>query len=260
MCNDPLLRSFRNIGFNVVRLPSASFAPFLLLESEGHRRVRVVGELGADLTAASAPLPAIESDVTVANVAVTTSSRVKGSVVVRFLDPFLGLLGILPSASASLAQEKDVSITITDVKRDAIRPGQLAGYLEDNLSAQSNHIRRIAAQKELFVTTAVLKSNSFSITLGRETASQLSAGASAAPVQVQVAADRGSAGRQVISFSGGQSLVFAFQAARLQYEDGEYLDYASASGLIGYQRPAESSGFSPGDLRLDDDALEPFTE
>jgi hypothetical protein len=258
VCNDPLLRSFRNIGFNVVRLPSASFAPLLLLESEGHRHVRVVGELGADLTAASTPLPAIDSNITVANVAITTSGRVKGSVVLRFLDPFLGLLGILPSASASLAQEKDVSITITDVKRDAIRPGQLARYLEDKLTARSNHVRRIAEQKELFVTTAVLKSNSFSITLGRETASQVSAGVSAAPVKVQVAADRSSAGRQVISFSGGQALAFAFQAVRLQYEDGEYLDYASANRLTGYQRPAESSGFSPGDLRLDDDALEPF--
>jgi hypothetical protein len=258
MCNDPLLRSFRNIGFNVVRLPSASFAPFLLLESEGRRSVRVVGQLGADLVAAAAPLPAIEPDIPVANVAVTASGRVKGSVMLRFLDPFLGLLGVLPSASASLARANDVSITITDVRRDAIRPGQLARYLEDGLTAHSDHIRRIAEKEELFVTTAVLKSSSFSIALGRDAASQLSAGVSTGPGKVQVTGDRSSAGRQVISFSGGQPLAFAFQAARLQYEDGEYFDYTSASGLAGFQRPAEPSGFAAGDLRLDEDALEPF--
>jgi hypothetical protein len=258
MCNDPLLRSFRNLGFNVVRLPSATFAPLLLLESDGRRRVRVVGQLGADLAAAGASLPEIDRDVAVADIAVTASGRVKGDVVLKFLEPFLSPLGVAPSASAALARANDVSVAVTDVRRDAIRPGELARYLEEGTTAHSVHVRRVAERNELYVTTSVLKSSSFSTTVGRDTASELGVGASAPVGTVRIATGRESAGRQVVSFRGSQPLAFAFQAARLRFEDGEYLDYASATGLAGFELPAGASGPSPSQLLLDQDALEPF--
>jgi hypothetical protein len=61
-----------------------------------------------------------------------------------------------------------------------------------------------------------------------------------------------------VSFKGGASLSFAFQAIKLLYEDGQYVDFATARGLSGFALPAPDGLTGPveGMLALDEDLIE----
>jgi hypothetical protein len=108
------------------------------------------------------------------------------------------------------------------------------------------------------VVTSVLKSNAFQLTVGRETAQNVMAGAAGGAVgKATVEARRSDATHEQIAFTGPEALSFAFGAARLLFEDGEYADYASAQGLTGFEA-GTGVGSGIGELLLDADVLEPF--
>jgi hypothetical protein len=258
-CNDPLVRSFRDYGYNVIRLPSASFTPLLLLESDGRRVLRSIGPLETELpSTAGRPLPDVRTNVPVADLTVTSSKRFAGKVVADFLAPLLAAMGGGVGLSAGLSRGSDLVVSLREVYRDSVAPGEVTRYLEAGIGAASEHARRAADSNQLWLATAILKSATFDVTMGRDLAQGFKAGAPelAGAVDLHLEADTAQAGRSVVSFTGPRQLAFAFQAVKLLYEDGEYVDYQSGTGLVGYELPGDEGYAVPGQLLLDDDLVE----
>lgn len=256
-CDDPLLRAFKAYGYNVVRLPSASFTPLLLLESDGRRTTRRIGPVALELPGLSPEaLPRLHEDDPAPDLAVQTTRQFSGRLVADFLGPILALMGADLGVSGALGDARGLSIVLRDVRRDWVDVGELARYLESGVGAGSRHVMEAANQGHLYVVNAILKSASFATGVDREVARQVQARASIAgplEVAVQHSGERGDS--TVVSFTGRTPLTFAFQAVRLVYEDGVYTDFATAKGLSGYAMPGAELPVE-GMLVLDDDLVE----
>jgi hypothetical protein len=255
-CDDPLIRAFQRLGYNVLRMPSASFAPLLLLESDGSRQTRPIGPLEDELPSPTGRLPEVRRDDAAPDIAVTRTRRLGGELGVGFLEPILALMGA-PVIAGALSGARKLSIVLTNVRRDWVQPGGLARYLESGAVAGSEHVSKATEDNRLFTVTSVLKSTSLATVVDREVAQSIRAEAAAPgiPVKVEVEQSRETADSSVLTFTGGMPLAFAFQAVRLIYEDGIYSDYATAMGLSGHAW-ATDAGPVEGMLLLNDDLNE----
>jgi hypothetical protein len=256
-CDDPLVRAFRRLGYNVLLAPSANFAPLLVLESDGHRRVAPIGPLKHELPApADHPLPTVHQNDAAPNITVTRTRRLDGKLGVDALARLLAPLGV-PGVAGALSRASGLEIVLKDVRRDWSSSGDVARYLESGAQAGSEHVRNATADSRLFVVTSILKSASLSTIVTRKVAESIEAeaGVPGSPVDISLEETAASSHSTVVTFTGQSALSFAFQAVRLIYEDGVYTDYASAHGMSGYALEAES-GAAEGMLLLDDDLIE----
>jgi hypothetical protein len=254
LCDDPLDRAFRSLGYNTVRYPSVVYAPLLVLESDRHREVRAVGSLPVELPS-SEPVPQIMTGQAAPDIGVTSTRRLSGKVGAQVVQPILSALGVGGGVSAALERGSGMTINLTGVSRDAISSGDLAAYLEGEIVPRSRHVAETAAAGRLFVVTGVLRSATLAVVVDANVAAQLQASLQVPQmVDVKVTPGREEASSRTMSFHGGTPLSFAFQAVRLLYADGVFMDYRTANGLAGFELPQQPSGGIADDglLRLDE--------
>jgi hypothetical protein len=258
LCSDPLIRAFKGYGYNVVRLPSMQFTPLLLLESDGRRTAHAIGPIDRNLPAHSAcALPTVHRDGQAPDLDVKTTNQVRGRIAAGFLGPVLAAMGADANAAVTLASARSVVIALRDVRRDWVELGEVAEYLESGTGPGSIHVREAARRGGLFVVTAVLKSKDFSVSVDRSVAEQVRASVPAAgPVTTSIEETVEQTESSVVSFRGRLPLSFAFQAVKLLYEDGQYVDFMTAKGLSGFALAASAPGMVEGMLGLEDDLVE----
>lgn len=258
LCDDPLVRAFRRYGYNVVGLPSPRFTPLLVLESDGRKSARPIGPLERELAATgSIEPPPITRDEPAPDLAVKVTRRLDPRVALDFLTPVLESIGIGSSVTAALGRSRSIEIAVRNPVTDRVEVGDLARYLESEIRPGSRHVQQAAEAGHLYVVTSVLKSRSVAVTTSRSAAQEAKAVASvsaAASVEVQVASGRHD--DAMVTFTGPAPLGFAFQAVRIVYEDGEYTDFLTANGLIGFAHPGDQTGPQEGMLLVDDDLLD----
>lgn len=258
LCDDPLDRAFRNLGYNTLRYPSTRYTPLLLLESHTHRSVRAVGALSTELWSA-ATVPPVLSSQPAPDVGLTSTRRMSAKVGATIAQPILTALGVSGGVSSALESASGLTIVLKDVSRDGIELGDLAAYLEEDPQARSQHVAEQAAAGRLYVVTNVLRSPTLTIVIDRRSAAQLEATARVPQgVELSLEPQRDTSESRTVTFRGGAALTFAFQAVRLVSEGGAYMDYRTAHGLTGFELPSsrESATRDDGLLRLS----EPLTD
>jgi hypothetical protein len=258
LCSDPLVRAFKGYGYNVIRLPSAQFTPLLLLESDGRRAVHAIGPIDRNLPALSVRgTPSVHRDDLAPNLDIKTTGHVRGQIAASVLGPVLAAMGAGDDVSVALARARSVVMALRDVRRDWVELGEVAEYLESGTEHGSVHVREAARRGELFLVTAILKSREFSVDVDRSVAEQFGALApSIGPVTVSINEKAERSDSSVVSFTGTTPLAFAFQAVKLLYEDGQYVDFATAKGLSGFAQATSMRGIVEGLLALNDDLVE----
>lgn len=255
-CDDPLVQAFRRIGYNVVRYPSLSYRPLLVLESDGRRAVRLIGPLETEL-ASTAALPPISTGQPAPDIGIQSTRILSGKLALDALQPLLSAIGANATASAAVTETSAASVSLRGVTRDSVATGDLARYLEGDVRAGSSHVEEAAARGELYVVTGVLRSATLSIRLDTTAARQAQISVSpndalTVAVGPEHAIDRSSE----LSFVGPQTLAFAFQAVKLVYEHGLYLDFETARGLSGFELRSDDDGPAEGTLMIDDGLVE----
>jgi hypothetical protein len=256
-CDDPLIKAFKTYGYNILRLPSASFCPLLVLESGGRRAVKALGPIAQELPPlSSSTLPPIHQDDAVPDIGLRRTKKVSGKGVANFLNPVFTLLGLDAGFGAIIQETQEISIVLRSVKRDWIARGDLARYFESGTGAGSRHVSEAAERGRLYLVTSILKSRDFGVSVRPEVSRRLQIQAeTAGPVGVSVDLAASDGSTQLVIFTGHQALTFGFQAIRLVYEDGAYSDFASAAGIVGYELPA-SGAPTEGTLVVDEDLVE----
>jgi hypothetical protein len=255
-CDDPLVLAFRRIGYNVVRFPSLSYRPLLLLESDGRRAARSVGPLETEL-ASTGPPPSISTAQPAPDIEIQTTRKLSGKLALDVLRPLLAAIGANATASASVTETSAASVSLQAVTRDSVAPGDLARYLEGDVRARSSHVEDAAASGRLYVVTGVLRSAALSLRLDAAVARQAQVSVSPGDaLQVTVGPEDSTDRSCELTFVGPQALAFAFQAVKLVYEHGIYMDFETAHGLSGFELRSAGDGPPEGALMMDDGLVE----
>jgi hypothetical protein len=256
LCDDPVVQAFRGLGYNVVKYPSTTYEPLLLLESDGRRAVSVVGPLVAELGTDDAP-PRIFTGEPAPDIGLKSTRKFSGKVAADVLQPLLAALGVGATLSATVTRTTSASVSLRGVTRDRIIMGDLARHLEGDIQPGSRHVEEVAARGRLFVVTSVLRSATLSTVVDASVVREVGLSATLpGAVNVSVAPVGSDEGSCMLSFIGPVALAFAFQAVRLVYDAGEYMDFATARGLSGYELPATDGDLAEGLMLLDDPLVE----
>jgi hypothetical protein len=220
------------------------------MELADTRRVAAIGPLKSELKPASGQsFPVTRRDRRVADWSRDSTNKLSPKAALRFLDPVLSALGVSPKLGASLSKARGIGISLREVYRDAFVSGDVARYLEAGVTAGSTHLEQVARRGRLCLVTAILKSAAVRISVDHDSSSTLdveAAHVATGEVEIQ------RTDKQTLLLTGPERLAFAFKAIRLQYEDGEYVDYTSADGVVGFELRADSDEPEGGAIVQDD--------
>ena len=225
-CNDPYVKTLRDFGYNVIRLPRADVRPLQLLAKQGDSLNRI-GELTTVLHAgAHVPLPKIVENTRVAAVSGGRTGDLSLGIGVSVLGSVIGAMGGSKlGLDLKYQSAKSVAFEFPDVFEDRVEIALLDQFLADaDVSPFAAHVGKLLDADQLFVTTAALKSTKVSVEAKRskDTALDVSVPEIQKVVGGNVKVGGQSEVTSKVTYEGSVPLVFGFQAARLFYEDGHY--------------------------------------
>ena len=160
-CGDPYIKELRSRGYNVVRLPKADIRPLQLLSKRGDTLDRI-GELITVLPPTGpVPLPPVKLDTPVAGLSGQRSGELSLGVGLSVLGSVIGAMGGSKlGLDLSYKNAKSVTFEFTDVLEDRVEIAALDQYLAvADVSPFSSFVGKLLEADQLYVTTAVVKSN-----------------------------------------------------------------------------------------------------
>lgn len=249
-CQESATDYLRALGYCAVRVPKSDVLPLLLLSRAG-RVLDRFGRLDTVLVGGgSVPLPPIQTDLPAANISGRSSSALRLGVGLSILGDFLSAIGVSPvGLEAAYSRASRVSFEFRDVVEDRIEIAALDRYLADaDLNTHTVHAARLLDSDDLYVVTSTLKTDKILVKAwdSQERSVALDVSAVQDIVGAQVGVSASGEEEQLITFAGPARLVFAFQACRMRYVDGDYRALAPAN------RVSMRDGVLPG---ADDDLL-----
>jgi len=225
-CNDPYVKTLRDFGYNVIRLPRADVRPLQLLAKQGDGLNRI-GDLTTVLRAgAHVPLPKIIENTPVAAVSGGRTGDMSLGIGVSVLGSVIGAMGGSKlGLDLKYQNAKSVAFEFPEVFEDRVEIALLDQYLADaDVSPFAAHVGKLLDADQLFVTTAALKSTKITVEARRSNDTALDV---SVPEIQQVVGGNVKVGGQAevtskVTYQGSVPLAFGFQAARLFYENGHY--------------------------------------
>jgi len=238
ICTDPLVKAYKDEGFNLLRVPRADFSPLLLLYSDGRSGLAPLGRLPTELPG-TGRVPRVSRNEPMADISRNRTSRLHISVGTEVIASLLTAAGIpgAPTVAAELTREDRVAIVLKNVTRDSIQVGDLADYVESGLSPRTGHVRSLGERGKLYVVTTVARSDSIQIETATSTAARVKAAASAGPFTPDVELPGSASGRATVTYPSKDVLTFGFRAIQLASRDGRWGVYSDVHGKIAYALP-----------------------
>jgi hypothetical protein len=220
-CRDPLSDELHKRGYSLVRLPEASLHARMLMGRKSANLFRL-GDL-ATFFESDMDAPTIRNSATVAPIDVTETGRLDGRLGARIVATILG--SNKPELEARLAKTRRFRLKISNISKEYVELGDVDEFLgAAKLKDTVKTIERLMSLDALFVISAVLKTPS--VTVESETADQIAGGIGLIEVHsgvsgtVRVQANQRDSSHMLIK--SDEPVVFAFQAAKLLFMDGDY--------------------------------------
>ncbi|HQV68302.1 MAG TPA: hypothetical protein PLJ62_06370 [Thermoflexales bacterium] len=235
-CVDPYINLLKSNGYNVVRLPRADFAPLLLLAKEDGKDLNRMGHI-KDLLIGAAP-PRVKLNTPAASISGQRTATINTGIGLTLLGTFISALGGgQVGLDAQFKNTSSIAFEFPEVFADDVDVTKLDQYLgKAQINPNSKQMALLLDLDALYVVTGIIKAKKFSV--DTTSASTGSAGLNAPVIQqivgakIQVSKDANSASK--LSFEGQQMLTFGFQARRLVYDGGDYIQLAAvAPGSVG---------------------------
>lgn len=245
-CNDPFLSLLKAFGYSVVRLPRPDLAPLRLLARLG-ADLEELGPVEAVLRPGPhVALPAVSRDRPCPALSGQRSASLDAGLGLSLLASLVTALGGAPQVARLVGRRaRRVSFVFEGVREDSVALVDVDRYLGDaRIDPEPRHLRRLLEADDLYLTTSVVKSRAFSITLSDESGGAIEVDLPAATaivgatVQVSVA----QASECGVRFEGREALGFGFRAVRLFYDNGRYTAFKPlAPGDLALERVAPAS-------------------
>lgn len=222
---DPALTYLSSFGYNVIKLPKSDFSPLMVL-ARSNKSLQRVGQLTSVFKPGASPLPTISANNAAASISGQRSSDLKVGIGLSILGGLISALGgSTLGLSASYQKARTIAFELADVVEDRVDFGQLDAFLADaDGQPFSPTISRLLEDDEIFVTTAVLRSNKVLVEGKTEGGHGL---ALDIPIVQQAVGGKlelklASGSQSKIYYEGDQPLAFGFQAVRVIMENGVF--------------------------------------
>jgi hypothetical protein len=248
-CSDPRLTYLNSYGYNVVKLPRAGIEPLQVIGKD-HGSLEDLGPLSTIWQATSSP-PALQGPNVAASVNGQKTDDLKLSVGLDILASVLqGMGAASPKVAVAYTDARSVQFTFANVTETVVMPLDVGHYLSagdlDSASPFASYF--LDHEKQAFVITSVLKSNSITVTAKQDSGTTISVDI---PVIEQIVGANVSVGTSStnngdITFKGAQPLTFGFKVFGITYGGGHWQVYgqpASGGSALGLGT-LDSPGFS----------------
>jgi hypothetical protein len=232
-CQESATSYLRALGYCVVRFPKSDVLPLLLLAKSG-RMLDRFGRLDTVLVGdGSVPLPQIQANLPVANISGRSSSALRLGIGLSILGDVLSAMGASPlGLEAAYGKASRISFEFRDVVEDRVEVAALDRYLSAaDLNTHTTNAARLLESDDLYVVTSTLKTDKVLVKAwdSHERAVDLDLSAVQQVVGGQIGVSVSGEQEQLITYAGPARLVFAFQACRVRYVDGDYRSLAPAN-------------------------------
>jgi hypothetical protein len=224
ICRDKSTTFLRDLGYNVVRHPTARISPLDLIGVQKGESL-YLGHLNQLVGAENDGLPEIERNVKSAEIRSEESSRMSIAIGANILGNLIGALGGNLGVRTSYTDAQRISFAFKNVLNDLVVPLDVGDYLREAQVDAANLILQqyVLGRGVLYLITRTVKSREFTVRYERKNQTDASVDVRVLKdlvgtnVEVEAAAERSS----VISFSGRTPLVFGFQCFRVGVSEGD---------------------------------------
>jgi hypothetical protein len=233
-CTDQQMTALANLGYNVVRHPSANFRPLLLIGKQNNEFIQL-GPLHQLITNPPGPPPTITSEVG-GGIQGKASSKLDLGIGANILGSIIGAMGGNLGVNVGYTDARYIEFEYADVTVDSIVPLDVGNYLKDGDVDAGNLILQqyVLGNGELFVVTKVARSKKFSVNYERKNLTEAKVDVPAlqtlAGANVKVTADVQKSSR--IIFDGTTELGFAFQCLQVGVVDGQLSLMSVKAGAV----------------------------
>jgi hypothetical protein len=233
-CDDPFLTYLKSYGYNPIRLPKADPQPLQLLVREGSGDLTRLGDLATLMVSGNnIPLPSISKDVRTANISGQRTSDLSIGIGLSILTSIIGAVGgSTLGLDVKYKEAQSAAFEFQDVYEDKIDLVKLDQFLADaDVNPFSVYVSKLLDADELFVITATIKSNKFTVEARKSNNVGLDLNVPeiqevvGGNIQVSGAATATSK----ITYDARIPLVFGFQAVQLFYDRGRYTSFEPLS-------------------------------
>ena len=224
-CKDKSITYLKSCGYNVIRVPKADIQPLQIFVSE-RGILKPLGQLSTILNPGEIPLPSVKQDQVMAGIKGKRTNDLSIGVGISILGNIIGAMGGSKlGLESKFSKARTIAFEFVDVLEDSIEIAKLDQYLANaDVNPHSRQLAQLLEADEIFVTTATIKSNKFTIEVKKK--NNVDAGVTVPEikevvggnVEVKTSADA----ENKIAFEGKVPLGFGFQAVQLIYEDGQY--------------------------------------
>lgn len=249
LCTDQQMMALANLGYNVVRHPSANFSPLVLVGKQNDEFIQL-GPLHQLITNPPGPSPAISSEVG-AGIQGKASSKLDLGIGVNILGSIIGAMGGNLGVNTSYTDARRIEFQYEEVTVDSVVPLDVGNYLRDGEVDVRNLILQeyVLGNGELFIVTKVAKSKKFSVSYEKKNSTGASVDVpmlqSLAGANVKVTTS--GANSSLITFDGPTQLGFAFQCFQVGVVDGQLSLTTVKAGAV---TAATGAGLSATPVRL----------
>ena len=226
--SDPVLSLLKDFRYNVVRLPRANIRPLQLFEKQDKDLV-FLGEMPKLFKAgASGPLPTISDDEQAAFINGQRTRDLNLSVGLSILSGIIGALGGgTLGLNVGYKRASALSFVFDDVKVNQIDRLDLSRFLTNaTIDEAVGPPAKLVEADKIYVVSNVIKSKKF--TTEAKKSDGTSVGVDVPVIQnamtgkVQVKTEGSSQSK--VTYEGNVPLVFGFQAIRLIYDKGRFVE------------------------------------
>jgi hypothetical protein len=216
-CSDRSTQFLTDLGYNVVRHPSAAIEPLQLIAVRG-RAAAIAGRLEQLLMPGTAvAVPEVRRDAPAADIEGLTSATMRYGIGGALLANFVAALGggVL---SVDLQRETGIRFRYREVLTDWTAPLEAGRFLAAAPIDGANPLvaAHILGQGDLYLITRTVKSRSFAVEFEERSAGEGEADFRGAGPAVRVSRE---SARSVV-FEGDTPVVFGFQCFRLGLQEG----------------------------------------
>jgi hypothetical protein len=219
-------------------------APLQLLVQRGRSLDRLGNVTTVFIPGPSAGVPPLRLNMPAANISGQRTGDLSIGVGLSILGSVLGAMGASTlGLDLAYKQAKTAAFEFGEVSEDTVEVAKLDQFLSDaDVNPMSQHVSSLLEADDIFVTTATIKSQKFTV----EAKSSAGEGLEISVPEIQnvvganATVTAGTSASSKITYEGSVPLVFGFQAIRLFYEDGRYTAFepltAGMSGMKGLER------------------------
>ena len=225
--SDPILNMLKDFSYNIIRLPRTNVRPLQILEKRGNDLV-VLGEVTDLFRGGSAGVPAVGPDEQAGFINGKRTRNLELNVGLSLLGGIIGAMtGTQAKLSAAYKKASFLAFEFDDVKVNQVNQIAvnkfLAGAKVD--TAVGSGLIKALNEDRLYLITSTIKSKKFTTEAVQSNglAVDVDVPIIKAAVGASVGIKTGGANDSKVTYSGETSLVFGFQAARMEFEQDAFL-------------------------------------